>query len=583
MNIKTVMVFLLLLWSVSVAQELVISGEQASTVHFKLEQNITIPDGLKEISVSFVEPVAFHSPTFSQKIQKLEFAFNPNPDLEENRTDDSGNIIREFIWKYPAIDLFVSTFLEAVTRVELDSIKSTSPFPVSLSSENLIPYLEETDLVQADHPEILKQSTELVSGCNTQMEAVRSILHFVVELLHYTLVPEKFDALTALRSGKGNCQNYSHLSAALLRAAGIPVRIINGITFKKDYIIPVGESEYSFEMADGRHSWIEVYFPDTGWLPFDPQQSEYFVSSRYLRIETGRDNDFTIHDGLVKWTGSGGSGGSPPALEEIISSEFVADRVLLKNTRKIAGLKRLLLTPPVLTRASEQPVIPPYYVPTKPGEFPTPPDSLSPEKSKIDFTRLDYDKPFEYGNLEFPEKFDFLAATIADVSTGKATGEIRRNFIVETAEYVTGKKRFAQVFILDQPIRLETISAALHFFGGSGLLWLELSEDSDGKPSSEVVTSARVITERIPVQKGYDWISFDFSREGLILSPGRYWISLEFSGSPIVNWFYTYGKPVGPVDGTRSTSPPEFNWNTIQTYEFNYRVKGKEASDPGDN
>jgi hypothetical protein len=56
--------------------------------------------------------------------------------------------------------------------------------------------------------------------------------------------------------------------------------------------------------------------------------------------------------------------------------------------------------------------------------------------------------------------------------------------------------------------------------------------------------------------------------------PGSYWIALGFTGSPIVNWFYTYGKPVGPVDGTRYKSVFQQNWSGAMNYEFNYRVSG---------
>ncbi len=56
--------------------------------------------------------------------------------------------------------------------------------------------------------------------------------------------------------------------------------------------------------------------------------------------------------------------------------------------------------------------------------------------------------------------------------------------------------------------------------------------------------------------------------------PGAYWIGLGFTGSPIVNWFYTYGKPVGPSDGTRYKSVYEQDWSGALSYEFNYRVIG---------
>jgi hypothetical protein len=69
-------------------------------------------------------------------------------------------------------------------------------------------------------------------------------------------------------------------------------------------------------------------------------------------------------------------------------------------------------------------------------------------------------------------------------------------------------------------------------------------------------------------------VDFDFSKINATLSPGKYWIGLGFTGSPIVNWFYTYGKPVGPVDGTRYKGVYDTLWSGALAYEFNYRVAG---------
>ena len=79
-----------------------------------------------------------------------------------------------------------------------------------------------------------------------------------------------------------------------------------------------------------------------------------------------------------------------------------------------------------------------------------------------------------------------------------------------------------------------------------------------------------------PKSPGYEWIDFDFGKDK-ILQPGRYWIAFGFTGSPVINWFFTYGKPVGPVDGTRYKTMFDDTWSRSLTYEFNYRVIGLAA------
>jgi hypothetical protein len=150
-----------------------------------------------------------------------------------------------------------------------------------------------------------------------------------------------------------------------------------------------------------------------------------------------------------------------------------------------------------------------------------------------------------------------------------------RNFVVETAEYVTTKLiQYAQVFELRKPVKLEKIGLALHNFGGEGQLWLELRQDNNMKPGEPIATSDFINLNQLSLKPGYRWVDFDFSLEKPELMPGNYWIALGFTGSPIVNWFYTYGKPVGPVEGTRYKGVYQADWSNALSYEFNYRVIG---------
>ncbi|MBU0575084.1 MAG: hypothetical protein KJ704_02430 [Proteobacteria bacterium] len=104
---------------------------------------------------------------------------------------------------------------------------------------------------------------------------------------------------------------------------------------------------------------------------------------------------------------------------------------------------------------------------------------------------------------------------------------------------------------------------------------MDLFADRDGKPGPLIGASALVNLDEISTRPGYRWVDFDFSRENPVLMPGAYWIALGFSGSPVVNWFYTYGKPVGPVHGTRYKGVFAQDWSGALNYEFNYRLSGR--------
>jgi transglutaminase-like putative cysteine protease len=64
----------------------------------------------------------------------------------------------------------------------------------------------------------------------------------------------------------GHCEYFASSMAILLRAAGIPTRLVNG--FLMGEYNPVS-GEYIIRQSDA-HSWVEVYIPGRGWLEFDP-------------------------------------------------------------------------------------------------------------------------------------------------------------------------------------------------------------------------------------------------------------------------------------------------------------------------
>ena len=64
----------------------------------------------------------------------------------------------------------------------------------------------------------------------------------------------------------GHCEYFASAMIILLRAAGIPTRLING--FQMGEYNPVG-GDYIVRQSDA-HSWAEVYIPGRGWVEFDP-------------------------------------------------------------------------------------------------------------------------------------------------------------------------------------------------------------------------------------------------------------------------------------------------------------------------
>jgi hypothetical protein len=158
------------------------------------------------------------------------------------------------------------------------------------------------------------------------------------------------------------------------------------------------------------------------------------------------------------------------------------------------------------------------------------------------------------------------------------------NFLAETAEYVTTQgSKYAQAFILTEPVKVRNAGLALRSFSGDGQVWVELLKDGNGLPDQRIAVSDSLPAAGMKRDPGYHWVDFGFGGKDITLSPGRYWLALGFSGGPIVNWFFTYGKPSGLQDGTRFQTLFDKKWGSRLAFEFNYRIMGMAAEQPQTN
>jgi transglutaminase-like putative cysteine protease len=84
----------------------------------------------------------------------------------------------------------------------------------------------------------------------------------------------------ARAAGKGVCQDFAHVTLALLRATGLPARYVSG------YLHPAVEAEIGKATTGESHAWVEFWAG--GWVAVDPT-SLAEVASRHVLLARGRD------------------------------------------------------------------------------------------------------------------------------------------------------------------------------------------------------------------------------------------------------------------------------------------------------
>jgi hypothetical protein len=586
--LQFIIAFILLFPAISGASTFYLDGEIFSDINMEIAKEIKIPHGVKNFSVYIGQIQSFSSPTFNQEILSFNNKYSTTPSNVEDKVDENGNKFFIARWENPPEKLQIDTKFKVKSKVAFSDLKSGSSFPVNNIPPDIKKYLSDSKYAQRNDPAIVSLSKKLTEGAKTQYDAVTNVLNWVVDNMKYTLEPPQYDALYSLKTGTGNCQNFSNLSAALLRASGIPARVVIGFTVKNNWKVKHinNGSTRTLSLADGRHAWFEVYYPDIGWVEYDAQQTLTFVSTRYIRQGVGVDSK-EVSDGIYKWSWIQKSSESP-SVKEVINATFEDDKNEVQSGKFVSNPKNHLFgvllsavkeelpvvpAPPVKPELPPPPPVKPELPPLKPVE-PTPPE----KKEWGDLTKLKYTKPSEFGNLNFPEVIDIFAEYKKKETASTATDvSMSSSFVVESAEYVTDKEVFAQSFELNTPMMIKDISLAMHKFGGThGDLWIEVVEDKNGSPTGDKIESDRIPINNIRYFNGYKWIPFSLERQRIILSPARYWIVLRYSGDAIFNWFYIYGNPYGIPDDTRSKMPEGSSWNNILSYDFNFRVRGTE-------
>ena len=283
---------------------LLCQGTMASSVHYVQTRQISVPNGTQKLVAEL--PGALNATLFgySLEVQSFRISYSKKPD-EVVTTSEGSNAT----WINPPSRLSYTIDADLKIDVHVDGLNSESQLPVKLlaSNKGVSKYLSASKYVQSDEREIKNTAKAITNNTTYESAAVASLMLWVSENLKYDANVSSHDASWTFHNRRGTCENYAHLSLALLRSVGIPARYVSGYLVDGEIQVNGYVTSYGYRWDAGPHSWIEVYYPDLGWVPYEPQKTLGFVDNHHIRDATGADAADVPNQLL--YTYSGGNGG----------------------------------------------------------------------------------------------------------------------------------------------------------------------------------------------------------------------------------------------------------------------------------
>ena len=173
--------------------------------------------------------------------------------------------------------------LDLTVRVSGGPLASRAPFPTAAPRD--------ADILAS--PERDAFARTLAGDARSQADAVERVLAGMASYLRYDPDRSRLqDPASVFASRRAHCVGFAELAVDLLRRIGIAARTVQGILRTK----PEADG-YDASIGGVYHRWIEVYYPDRGFVFSDPFSSINAVDARYVpfgRRALERPRDLTV-------------------------------------------------------------------------------------------------------------------------------------------------------------------------------------------------------------------------------------------------------------------------------------------------
>jgi len=166
---------------------------------------------------------------------------------------------------------------------EIDATRSVAPSAGSVDAD-----LRPSATVQAHDPMIRALARRIAAGRESVPEKIAAVLDWLEKNIRKEPV-DAFSALDVLDAKRGECQGHSYLYAALMRALGVPTRVVNGLVYSAEH----GGFLY--------HTWAESLV-EGSWRAVDPTFNQPRADATHIALVRGESLAELVP--LVDWVGN---------------------------------------------------------------------------------------------------------------------------------------------------------------------------------------------------------------------------------------------------------------------------------------
>jgi transglutaminase-like putative cysteine protease len=273
----------------------VASGENPERVAFRQEDKVplsSIAAGVKteEETASLFFSKSYPHIVYPVGVQKI----NAGPDISFELDMNNEKIYS--LLNGQSVPLNQYSFVHVIPTFSVTALMKTVGSDTSGMSKE---FIQRYTQLPENLPERVKElAIQITSGKKTWFEKARAIegyFHrnpeFIYDQKNVAVPGENDDYVDQFlfETKRGYCDNYSSSMTVLLRTLGIPARWVKGYT-EGEYKQLGEQNQRIFEITNNNaHSWVEVYFPNVGWVPFEPTKG--FTNNARLNFDTYKNNE----------------------------------------------------------------------------------------------------------------------------------------------------------------------------------------------------------------------------------------------------------------------------------------------------